>query len=90
MTRSGRVVKQPERYVPTEQVEDDYSDHEDVADSDVSSEISYDSSEDLEEESDGSLKDFVVDSDQEDDDGGSSVTSGDSEGSLVQSLHDDA
>ncbi len=79
-------MKQPERYVPIEQVEDDYSDHEDVADSDVSSEISYDSDELSDsEESEGSLKEFVVESDQEDDDGGSSTA-----GSIVQSLHDGA
>ncbi len=85
-------MKQPERYVPTEQVEDDYSDHEDVADSDVSSEISYDSDELSDsEESEGSLKEFVVDSDQEDDeDGGSLSDSSSTTGSIVQSLHDGA
>ena len=84
-------MKQPERYVPTEQVEDDYSDHEDVADSDVSSEISYDSDELSDsEESEGSLKEFVVDSDQEDDDGGSTSDSSSTAGSIVQSLHDGA
>lgn len=84
-------MKQPERYVPIEQVEDDYSDHEDVADSDVSSEISYDSDELSESESEGSLKEFVVDSDQEDDeDGGSLSDSSSTTGSIVQSLHDGA
>ncbi len=82
-------MKQPERYVPIEQVEDDYSDHEDVADSDVSSEISYDSDELSESESEGSLKEFVVESDQEDDDGGSTCSSS-TAGSIVQSLHDGA
>ncbi len=82
-------MKQPERYVPIEQVEDDYSDHDDVADSDVSSEISYDSDELSESESEGSLKEFVVESDQEDDDDGGSTCSS-STGSIVQSLHDDA
>jgi len=81
-------VKQPERYEPTEEVEDDYSDHEDIPDSDVSSEISYSSSEEDDSE-EGSLKDFVVDSDQED--GGSTTDSGSSgEGSITESLHDDA
>jgi hypothetical protein len=69
-------VKQPERYVPIEEVEDDYSDHEDIADSDVSSEISYDSDED-DCESEGSIKDFVVESEQ---DGGSSDDESDSDG----------
>lgn len=60
-TRYGRVVKKPEVYVPVEEVEDDYSDHEDVPDSEVSSNISYDSDEDDEVESDdGSIKDFIV------------------------------
>jgi hypothetical protein len=58
-------VKQPERYEPTEEVEDDYSDHDDVPESDVSSEISYDEESDEEEE--GSLKDFIDDDDEEED-----------------------
>lgn len=82
-------MKQPERYVPIEQVEDDYSDHDDIADSDVSSEISYESEELSESESEGSLKEFVVDSDQEDD-GGSESDSSSTAGSIVQSLHDGA
>lgn len=55
-------MKQPERYEPTEEVEDDYSDH-DVPESDVSSEISYDEESDEEEE--GSLKDFIDDEEDE-------------------------
>jgi len=67
-TRSGRVVKKPERFTPQEVCEDDYASdeydsHESVS---VSSEMSYDS-EDISSESDadvkGNLKDFVVDSD---------------------------
>lgn len=68
-TRSGRIVKQPERYVPVEQVEDDFSDSEyNTEESDVSSEVSYESddmsdSEDADDQ--GNLKGFVVDSDEE-------------------------
>lgn len=65
-TRYGRLVKKPEVYVPVEEVEDDYSDHEDIPDSEVSSNISYDSDEDEDEvDSEGSLKDFVVDEDDD-------------------------
>lgn len=65
-TRYGRLVKKPEVYVPVEEVEDDYSDHEDIPDSEVSSNISYDSDEDEDEvDSEGSLKDFVVDEEEE-------------------------
>lgn len=64
-TRSGRVVKAPERYTPQEVCEDDYAD--DDYDSDesgtVSSEVSYDT-EDISSESDaddeGNLAGFVV------------------------------
>ena len=61
-TRSGRVVKKPNRYIPTEKVEDDYSTEDydtddDPEDSDVPSIVS--SSED--DDSEGSLADFIVD-----------------------------
>ena len=71
-TRSGRVIKKPERYTPQEVCEDDYaSDEYDSHESgSVSSEVSYDS-EDISSESDadeeGNLKDFVVNSDNESD-----------------------
>ena len=67
-TRSGRIIKKPERYTPQEVCEDDYaSDEYDSHESGtVSSEVSYDS-EDISSESDaddqGNLKDFVVESD---------------------------
>lgn len=65
-TRFGRTIKKPEVYTPIEEVEDDFSDHEDVADSDVSSTISYDSEEEMSDtESEGSLKEFVVDEESE-------------------------
>jgi hypothetical protein len=70
-TRSGRVVKEPQRYEPTEKVTDDYDandydDDEPDSDSDVSDEDE-DESEDEEEDADqnGNLKDFVVYSDEE-------------------------
>jgi hypothetical protein len=69
-TRSGRVVKKPERFTPQEVCEDDYaSDEYNSHESEsVSSEMSYDS-EDISSESDadnnGNLKDFVVESDSD-------------------------
>lgn len=64
-TRSGRVVKAPERYVPQEVCEDDYADEDYDSDESgtVSSEVSYDT-EDISSESDaddeGNLAGFVV------------------------------
>ena len=64
-TRSGRVVKAPERYTPQEVCEDDYADDDyDTEESgSVSSEVSYDT-EDISSESDadeeGNLVGFVV------------------------------
>jgi hypothetical protein len=72
-TRSGRNVNKPERYEPVEQVTDDFSDSE------YDSECSYDSdcgsiisestmfSDDVsdDEDEEGNLKGFVVDSDEE-------------------------
>lgn len=87
-TRSGRVVKKPERYSPQEVCEDDYAaeDYDSHESSDVSSEVSYDS-EDVSSESDadedGNLRDFVVEdkssSEVEDSDDGSDVRSESSE-----------
>lgn len=64
-TRSGRVVKAPERYVPQEVCEDDYADEDYDTDESgtVSSEVSYDT-EDISSESDadegGNLAGFIV------------------------------
>ena len=60
-TKSGRLVKPPERYTPIEQVEDDYD--TDDYDSDEDEDEDYESSDDEEDDesdSEGSLKDFVV------------------------------
>ena len=69
-TRSGRLVKKPERYEPIEKVEDDFSsdeyDTEDDNVSDVPSE--YTENEDEESDSEGSLVDFIVPDDSESDD----------------------
>lgn len=68
-TRSGRVVKKPNRYIPTEKVEDDYSTDEydteddELSDSDVPS---IESSEDDDSDTEGSLADFIVDDDDSD------------------------
>lgn len=87
-TRSGRVVKKPDRYSPQEICDDDYAaeDYDSHESSDVSSEVSYDS-EDVSSESDadedGNLRDFVVEdkssSEVEDSDDGSDVRSVSSE-----------
>ena len=63
-TRYGRVVKKPERYEPVEAVEDDFSDSdlESHWDSDISSEISYDTEE---EEDESDTDDSFVTSDSE-------------------------
>jgi hypothetical protein len=59
-TRSGRLVKKPERYEPIEKVEDDFS--SDEYDSDNDSDIPSEYTEDEEDSSDseGSLVDFIV------------------------------
>ena len=74
VTRSGRKVKKPELFQPTENiVEDDYT--ADEYDSEFNSEIDTDEEEDYsseDEDSDmdenGNLRDFVVDSDSEEED----------------------
>jgi hypothetical protein len=60
VSRSGRVIKKPDLYVPVERPEDDFSDDDEDAD---------DEDEDDDEDADehGNLKDFVVD--DEDDEG---------------------
>jgi len=70
-TRSGRLVKKPERYEPIEKVEDDFSsdeyDTEDDDDnaSDVPSEYTED--EDDGSDSEGSLVDFIVPDESDED-----------------------
>jgi hypothetical protein len=63
-TKSGRLVKKPERYVPIEKVEDDYAtDEHDTDDDDSESEEDDDvvtSDDDDEDDTEGSLVDFVV------------------------------
>ena len=70
-TRSGRLVKKPERYEPIEKVEDDFSSDEYDTDdnaSDVPSE--YTEEEDDDDDSEGSLVDFIVpDEDDSSEDG---------------------
>lgn len=64
-TRSGRVVKKPERYTPNEVCDDDYAaeEYDDTDVSEVSSEVSYES-EEISSESDadenGNLDGFVT------------------------------
>jgi hypothetical protein len=66
-TKSGRLVKRPDRYVPTEKVEDDYAtdehdtDDEDEDDSDILS-----SEDDDDSDTEGSLVDFIVPDEEED------------------------
>ena len=65
-TRSGRLIKKPVRYEPTEICTDDYSDDDEGED--ILSESECSSEEDDEEADDsGNLKGFVV-SDEEDTD----------------------
>lgn len=71
-TKSGRLVKQPNRYTPIEKVEDDYlsDEYDDDDDDDCSSISSIRSSseeEDLDDDSEGSLADFVVPDDEDED-----------------------
>jgi len=70
-TRSGRNIKKPEFFKPTEEVlEDDYcdEDHDTDFDSDIDTgdEEDYSSEEDEEDaDENGNLKDFVVDDESE-------------------------
>ena len=61
-TRSGRLVKKPERYVPTEKVEDDYAtdEHDTDDDVDTETETEIEEDDDDDDDSEGSLVDFVV------------------------------
>ena len=92
-TRSGRIVKQPERWSPQERCEDDYA--SDEYDSDESSLHTSDDecdTEDISSESDadedGNLAGFVVKSDDEDIDSDVSASGG--SGSEEESCADDA
>jgi hypothetical protein len=68
-TRTGRKIKKPELYTPEETVlEDDYTLEE--HDSDLGSDLDtddemYSDGESEDEEDEGSLKDFIVDDDEE-------------------------
>jgi len=66
-TRSGRISKPPTRYEPVEQVEDDYAEEDyDDSESEVGSVVSY-SAEELEDDNDGSLDDFIEDDEDDSD-----------------------
>lgn len=76
-SRSGRTLKAPERYEPKEEIIDDYTDDESDVDDDedIEDEDEYHSDDDDEEDDDdedadehGNLKDFVVYSDEEEED----------------------
>lgn len=68
-TRSGRLVKKPERYVPTEKVEDDYATDEHDTDDEDDDDYTSSEEEDTDSDSEGSLVDFVVpDADEEEED----------------------
>jgi hypothetical protein len=67
-TRSGRVSKPPTRYEPVEVVEDDYADDDyDDDESEVSSNISYDSEEEGADDEASSINEFVVEDSSESD-----------------------
>ncbi len=65
-TRSGRLVKRPDRYVPIEKVEDDYATDEHDTDTDDDSDSDILSSEDSDSDTEGSLVDFIVPDEEED------------------------
>jgi len=71
-TRSGRTIKKPERYEPVEQVTDDFSDSAYDSefsddDSDCESIVTESTMLSDDEDENGNLKGFVVDSDEESD-----------------------
>lgn len=73
ITRSGRKIKKPVVFVPTEDVvNDDYGDdeHDTDFDSDIDTEDEEYSSDDDEEDADenGNLRDFIVDDESESED----------------------
>lgn len=70
MTRSGRLVKKPERYEPIEKVEDDFSSDEyNTEDDDNASDVPSEYTEEDEgSDSEGSLVDFIDDDEDEEED----------------------
>lgn len=68
-TRSGRVIKKPERYTPVETVVDDFSESEyDDVESEISSSVSFESEDDTSEsdaDENGNLEGFVVEENSE-------------------------
>ena len=69
-TRSGRISKPPVRYEPVEVVTDDYDADKDYEEDDPNGEKELDDDEDDDEEEDEdedteSMKDFIVDEDEE-------------------------
>lgn len=76
ISRTGRIIKKPEMYIPNEKVEDDYGDDEyDTEDdgSDIETDEEYYSEDESEYNDDedtdenGNLKDFIVEDEDEDD-----------------------
>lgn len=71
-TRSGRTIKEPQRYEPKEKVTDDYAedeyDEDDDDESDASDEEDSDSSDEEDADDNGNLKGFVTYSDDEEED----------------------
>lgn len=66
-TRSGRIIIKPQKWEPDEVCEDDYAEDEYDEEEDDNIEEDTDDEEDDEEEDDvGSLKDFVVEDEEED------------------------
>jgi len=77
VTRSGRKIRKPDSFKPTEtKLDDDYNEdeHDSEFDSDIDTEEEYNSDSDSDDDDDddadenGNLKDFVVDSDSEEED----------------------
>jgi len=66
-TRSGRVTKKPDFYVPSERVEDDFAEHEydTEDDSDIDTEDELDDESEDSDEDDEDLKDFIVEDEDE-------------------------
>ena len=70
ITRSGRLIKKPERYEPQEEVcddfkDDEYDDSESDIDSDTESEYGSDGESSSDSDDAGSLVDFIVKDDSE-------------------------
>ncbi len=63
-TRSGRIVKKPDFYVPTEEVEDDFGEDEYDTEDDLEDEFDTESEDETDDEDDD-LDGFIVDDDEE-------------------------